>query len=195
MSWVAIDRGVKIAQRLDRGMYVTEWSKLADSIREDIFKYGWDEELGSFVQAYGTKNLDAANLLMEEVGLIKADDPRYISTVLKIKDELYKKGFMFRYVNEDDFGMPTNSFVLCNFWLVNALYKIGKKNEAVEVFENILSCSNHLGLLSEHIDVESRELMGNFPQAYSHLGLIQSALLLTGAEEESGDEVFTFLKP
>jgi GH15 family glucan-1,4-alpha-glucosidase len=195
MSWVAIDRGVKIAQRLDRGMYVLEWSKLADTIREDIFKNGWDEELGSFVQAYGTKNLDASNLLMEEVGLIEADDPKYISTVLKIRDELYKNGFMFRYVNEDDFGIPTNSFVLCNFWLVNALYKIGRKNEALDVFENILSCANHVGLLSEHIDVETRELMGNFPQAYSHLGLIQSALLLNGAAEEIDEDVFKWLKP
>lgn len=195
MSWVAIDRGVKIAQRLDRGMYVMEWTKLADTIREEIFAKGWNQELGAFVQAYGTKNLDAANLLMEEVGLVEADDPRYISTVLKIKEELYRKRFMFRYINEDDFGIPTNSFVLCNFWLVNALFKIGRKDEALEVFENILSCENHVGLLSEHIDVENRELMGNFPQAYSHLGLIQSALLLNGAAGEFDEDVFRFLKP
>lgn len=195
MSWVAIDRGVKIAQRLDRGQYVMEWTKLADTIREDIFKNGWDPDLGAFVQAYGTKNLDAANLLMEETGFIEADDPRYISTVLKIKEELYRNGYMFRYINEDDFGIPTNSFVLCNFWLVNSLHKIGRKEEALEVFENILSCVNHLGLLAEHVDVETKELMGNFPQAYSHLGLIQSALLINGAVGEFDEDVFSFLKP
>jgi GH15 family glucan-1,4-alpha-glucosidase len=195
MSWVAVDRGVRIAQRLDRGIYVMEWTKLADSIREDIFTHGWNEELGSFVQAYGTNNLDAASLLMEEVGLIKADDPRYISTVLKIRDELYKNNFMFRYINEDDFGIPTNSFVLCNFWLVNSLYKIGRKEEALEVFENIISCANHVGLLSEHIDIQTKELLGNFPQAYSHLGLIQSALLINGATWVFDEDIFKFIKP
>lgn len=195
MSWVAVDRGVKIAKRLDREMYVNEWTMLADEIREDIFTNGWDDELGSFVQAYGTRNLDAASLLMEEVGLIRAEDPRYISTVLKIRDELYKDGFMFRYINEDDFGVPSNSFVLCNFWLINSLYKIGRKEEAVEVFENIVSCVNHVGLLSEHIDTQTRELLGNFPQAYSHLGLIQSALLLNNVKVEFDENIFRFIKP
>lgn len=102
---------------------------------------------------------------------------------------------MFRYVNEDDFGIPTNSFVLCNFWLVNGLYKIGRKEEALEVFENIISCANHVGLLSEHIDIQTKELLGNFPQAYSHLGLIQSALLINDATGEFDEDVFRFLKP
>jgi len=195
MSWVAIDRGVKIAQMLDRGFNALEWTKLADTIREDIFTNGWNQELGAFVQAYGSKSLDASNLLMEEVGFIEVDDPRYISTVLKTKEQLYKKGFMFRYINEDDFGKPTGSFILCNFWLVNSLYKIGQKKEALEIFENILSCTNHLGLLSEHIDVESRELLGNFPQAYSHLGLIQSTLIINDAVDKVDDDIFRFIKP
>jgi len=182
MSWVAVDRGMKIAQLLDKDFYIDEWKCLADTIRDDVFKNGWDEETGSFVQYYGSKDLDASNLLMEEFGMIDACDPRYVSTVMKTKEQLLMNGLMFRYVNEDDFGKPSASFVLCNFWLVNSLFKIGHRKEAVELFENILSHVNHAGLLSEHIDTNTGELLGNFPQAYSHLGIIQSALLLNGEE-------------
>lgn len=195
MSWVAIDRGVKIASMLDRDFYVDEWSALADTIRDDIMANGWDEELGAFVQYYGSKNLDASNLLLEEIGFIEADDPRYISTVMKTRDQLCRNGFMFRYLHEDDFGVPRSSFVLCTFWLVNSLYKIGHHDEALEIFNNIIGCSNHVGLLSEHIDIETRELLGNFPQAYSHLGLIQSALLINGQDMSFENENFRFIKP
>jgi GH15 family glucan-1,4-alpha-glucosidase len=195
MSWMAVDRGVKIAQMLDRDFYVQEWSTLADTIKSDIFTNGWDEEIGSFVQYYGAKCLDASNLLMEEAGIIDVRDPWYISTVLKTREYLGKNGFMFRYINEDDFGKPTNSFILCNFWLVNSLFKIGYKKDAVELFENILSCANHVGLLSEHIHVDNRELLGNFPQAYSHLGLIQSALLINGEEITFEHDIFRYIKP
>ncbi len=195
MSWVAIDRGVKIARMLDRDFYVDAWSDLADKIRDDIMTKGWDEEVGAFVQYYGSKHLDASNLLLEDIGFISADDPRYISTVLKTRDELCKDGFMFRYLNEDDFGVPRSSFVLCTFWLVNSLYKIGHCDEALKVFNNILSCSNHLGLLSEHVDIKTRELLGNFPQAYSHLGLIQSALLINGEDISFENDIFRYVKP
>ncbi|MBE0676050.1 MAG: glycoside hydrolase family 15 protein, partial [Bacteroidales bacterium] len=111
MSWVAVDRGVKIASMLDRDFYVDEWSSLAERIKSDIMQNGWSEERGAFVQYYGSTHLDASNLLLEEIGLINADDPRYISTVLKTRDELCRNGFMFRYLNEDDFGVPRSSFV------------------------------------------------------------------------------------
>jgi len=195
MSWVAIDRGVKIAQMLDRDFYVDEWSALADRIREDIFENGWDEQIGSFVQYYGSKDLDASNLLMEEFGIIDAGDPRFVNTVLKTREYLLKNGLMFRYIHEDDFGRPSGSFIMCNFWLVNSLYKTGYKSEAVELFENVLGYANHVGLLSEHIDVQNGELLGNFPQAYSHLGLIQSALLLNGEEMTFDYDYFRFIKP
>jgi GH15 family glucan-1,4-alpha-glucosidase len=195
MSWVAVDRGVKIAQLLDRNFYIDEWSCLAETIRNDIFTWGWDEELGSFVQYYGSKDLDASTLLMEEFGLIDAGDPRFVSTVLKTKEHLLKNGLMFRYVHEDDFGRPSGSFVLCNFWLVNSLYKTGHRKEAIELFENVLRYTNHLGLLSEHIDTSTGELLGNFPQAYSHLGIIQSALLINGEEMTFESDNFRFIKP
>ena len=195
MSWVAVDRAMKIAQILERDLYVCEWTKLAEIIREDIFKNGWDEETGSFVQYYGSKDLDSSNLLMEEFGLIEADDPRFVSTVLKTREYLTKDGLAFRYINEDDFGKPSGSFVLCNFWLVNSLCKTGFKEEAVELFEKIISCTNHLGLLSEHIQIGTGDLLGNFPQAYSHLGIIQSALLLNGMEMTFDNDIFKFIKP
>jgi len=195
MSWVTVDRGVKIARMLDKDFYVDEWSELAIKIRDDIMSNGWDEEVGAFVQYYGSKNLDASNLLLEEIGFIEANDPRYISTVLKTRDELCKNGFMFRYLNEDDFGVPRSSFVLCSFWMVNSLYKIGHREEAMEIFNNNVSCLNHVGLLSEHIDIKTRELLGNFPQAYSHLGLIQSALLINGEDISFENEIFRFIKP
>ena len=195
MSWVAVDRGVRIARMLDRDFYVDEWSELADSIKKDILANGWDEEVGAFVHYYGSKHLDASNLLLEEIGLIEADDPRYISTVLKTKEELCKNGFMFRYIAEDDFGVPQSSFVLCTFWMVNSLYKIGHRDEALAIFNNTLSCANHVGLLSEHIDTGTRELLGNFPQAYSHLGLIQTALLINGEDISFENEIFRFIKP
>ena len=195
MSWLAISKGVKIAQMLDKDFYVDEWGKIADNIKQDVFTNGWDEETGAFVQYYGSKSLDAANLLMEEAGIIEADDPRYISTVLKIKETLLINGFMYRYIDEDDFGKPSGSFILCNFWLINSLYRIGYKEEALELFENVLSCANHLGLLSEHINTDSMELLGNFPQAYSHLGLIQSALLINGQDISFSSDTFKFIKP
>jgi len=195
MSWVAFDRGVKIAKMFCKDLYINAWSNLAETVKEDILTKGWDEETGAFVQYYGSKDLDASNLLMEEFGFIEADDPKYINTVLKTRERLIKKGFVFRYINSDDFGKPAGSFILCNFWLINSLYKIGYKKEAGELFENILSNSNHVGLLSEHIEIETRELLGNFPQAYSHLGLIQSALLLNGQKMTFDNKHFKFIKP
>ena len=195
MSWVAIDRGVKIASMLDRDFYVEAWSELAATIKSEIMEKGWDQEVGAFTQYYGSKHLDAANLLLEEIGFIEVDDPKYVSTVLKTRDELCRDGFMFRYLNEDDFGVPRSSFVLCTFWLVNSLYKTGHREEALRIFNNTISCANHVGLLSEHIDTVTRELLGNFPQAYSHLGLIQSALLINGEEISFENERFRFIKP
>jgi alpha,alpha-trehalase len=195
MSWVAVDRAVKIACMFGKDIYKEEWEKLAGLIRDDIFTNGWDKEAGAFVQSYGSKDLDASNLLMEEYGLIDPGDPRYISTVLKTRDQLTRNGFVFRYMNEDDFGKPSGSFILCNFWLVNSLYRIGHVEEARELFERILHCSNHLGLLSEHIDIRTKKFLGNFPQAYSHLGLIQSALILNGKEMSFDNKIFRFIKP
>lgn len=195
MSWVAVERAVKIAGIFGKTDYIAEWGVLAETIREDILTNGWNEKVGSFVQYYGSEEIDASNLLMEEFGLLDAADPRYVSTVLKTKEKLTKNGFVFRYIHEDDFGKPTGSFILCNFWLVNSLYKTGFEKEARELFEHTIVSANHLGLLSEHIHTETGELLGNFPQAYSHLGLIQSALVLNGKEMFFDSDIFRYIKP
>jgi alpha,alpha-trehalase len=116
---------------------------------------------------------------MENFGFIEAGDPRYISTVKKTQKELSRNGLMYRYRNRDDFGLPTSSFTICTFWLIQALYKIGETEEARKLFDQLIKYSNHLGIFSEDIDFETKRLLGNFPQAYSHLALIETAMLFS----------------
>ncbi|MBN2481609.1 MAG: glycoside hydrolase family 15 protein [Bacteroidales bacterium] len=177
--WVAVDRGIKIARMLHRAEYIEEWEKIANQIRYDIMSKGWSGTKQSFVQVYGGEDLDASLLLMEDSGFLKADDERYVSTVIAVKKELLRDGLMYRYKNPDGLGIPSSSFTTCTFWLVSSLYKIGMKDEAKQIFEESVSCANHLGLLSEDIDFSSRRLLGNFPQGYSHIALIQSAILFS----------------
>ena len=180
LCWVAIDRAIKIAELINKHEYLTGWHALANRIKKDIFKKAWNEKIGAFTQFYGADDLDASNLLMEVYGFIDATDPKYINTVKATQAALCKDGLMYRYKNRDDFGLPTSSFTICTFWLINGLYKIGEKKEAIKLFEQLLSYSNHVGLYSEDIDFESKRLLGNFPQAYSHLALIETATLISG---------------
>lgn len=182
LCWVAIDRAQKIAKLLRRDTYEKAWNELKLDIELDIHKNAWSDEKHAFTQAYGSNDLDAAILLMENYGFIKADDQRYKKTVLAIQKELEHDGLMFRYKNEDDFGEPKSAFTICSFWLINSLYKIGLKDEATRKFEQLLSSSNHLGLFSEDLDFKTRRLLGNFPQAYSHLAIIETAITLSGDE-------------
>ena len=119
---------------------------------------------------------------METYGFIEADDPRFISTVKATEKELCKDGLMYRYKNKDDFGLPSSSFTICSFWFINSLYKIGEIEKAKSMFDQLLSYSNHLGLFSEDIDFKTKRLLGNFPQAYSHLALIQTAINFSGGK-------------
>jgi len=195
LSWVAVDRGCKIARMVKKQKYADAWSELQEKIKNDILENGWNPDIKSFTQSYGSRYLDASALLMEDYGFIEASDPMYINTVLNIKENLCKDGMMFRYTNRDDFGKPHNSLIICTFWLINSLWKIGDREEAKTLFEKMLKLSNHLGLFSEHIDVKTHQLLGNFPQGYSHLGLIQSALILNGINPEIEESLFTFIKP
>ncbi len=184
LCWVAIDRGVKIAELLCITEKAEKWQKLRDEIAEDIKLNAWSEEKQAYTQSYHSPHLDASTLLMESYGFIEAKDPRYISTVLATERELCKDGLMYRYINQDDFGLPSSSFTICSFWFINSLYKIGKKKEAKKLFDQILSYSNHLGLFSEDIDFETKRLLGNFPQAYSHLALIETAINFSELSDE-----------
>ncbi len=182
LCWVAIDRALRIARLLNMKSYYTPWANLCATIKADILQHAWNDSAGSFTQAYGNHNLDAANLLLEPYGFIAADDLKYIGTVKATQVMLSQNGLMYRYRNEDDFGQPNSSFTICTFWLINALYKIGEKEVAVNLFEQVLGYSNHLGLFSEGIDFESKRLLGNFPQAYSHLSLIETAINISSGE-------------
>lgn len=191
LCWVALDRASMIASLLKKDYYSKMWKTISDQIQLDILKNGWNEHMQSFAQFYGSDYVDAANLLMEPYGFLKADDPKYISTVKKTEERLCKNGLMYRYLNEDDFGKPQSSFTLCSFWMISALFKTGEKEKALSMLENLLSHSNHLGLFSEDIDFESGRLLGNFPQAYSHLALIDTVILLTSEKQPSSPEPVT----
>ncbi|HET7361586.1 MAG TPA: glycoside hydrolase family 15 protein [Salinimicrobium sp.] len=175
LCWVAIDRAIKIGQILRKGINEEAWTELRKKIYDDIYTNGWNEEVQAYTQSYGSKNMDASTLLMETYGFIKAKDPRFISTVKATEKDLCYNGLLYRYKNKDDFGKPTSSFTICTFWFINSLYKIGERKKAIKMFNDLLSHSNHLGLFSEDIDFETKRLLGNFPQAYSHLALIETA--------------------
>ena len=179
MCWVALDRAAKIASFLGRPDYEARDRAQADAIREYVFTKGWNPEIQSFSQYYGSKNVDASLLLMEQYGFIDADDERYIKTVDRIKQELFHKGLVYRYKDNDDFGVPTSAFTICAFWLVRALYVTGRQEEAVALFDEIITYSNHVGLFSEDLNFDTKRQLGNFPQAYSHLALIDVVELIS----------------
>jgi alpha,alpha-trehalase len=180
MSWVAMDRASKIALLLNKDFYSQTWRGVANDIKEDVLRNGWNDDLQTFTQAYANSEVDASLLLMAEYGFIPATDLKYQKTVLAVKNALFYNGLVYRYVNSDDFGKPESSFTICTFWLVQALFRIGMTEEAKNIFDNLLACGNHLGLFSEDIDFSTKRLLGNFPQAYSHLALINTATLFSG---------------
>lgn len=179
MCWVALDRAVNIARLLHDYDNAEIWEAEAEKIKEDVLKNGWNAEVQSFTQTYCNTDLDSSLLLMEFYGFIDGTDEKFICTVEAIQQNLEYNGLYFRYKNQDDFGVPTSAFTICTFWMVRALYAIGKKEDAEKLFEELLQYSNHLGLFSEDLNFETKEQLGNFPQAYSHLALINSALLFT----------------
>ncbi|TLX74909.1 glycoside hydrolase family 15 protein [Labilibacter sediminis] len=194
LCWVAIDRAQKIATLLKQDDYIEKWKTLEDEIRADIELNAWSEAKQAYAQAYGTDDLDAAVLLMESYGFIEASDPRFKSTVLSIQKDLEHNGLMYRYINKDDFGLPKSAFTICSFWLVNALYKIGEKEAAIERFENLLTYNNHLGLFSEDLDFETKQQLGNFPQAYSHLALIETAITISEGEITKEEKILDAIR-
>ena len=179
MCWVSLDCGMKIAQLLNMRDYAKQWKKEADRIKKDVLENGWNEQMQSFTQTYNGTDLDASLLLMEEYGFISGSDDRFKKTVQSIKKELFYKGLMYRYVNSDDFGRLSSSFTICTFWLIRGLYVTGEIEEAKDIFDRIVGYSNHLGLFSEDLDFETKRQLGNFPQAYSHLALINTAALFS----------------
>ena len=176
LCWVAIDRAIKISNLIKKGRKTDRWIPLRDEIKNDILSNAWNPKIKAFSQSYGSDFLDASVLLMESYGFIESKDPKYIDTVKAIEKELMYDGLLFRYKNNDDFGEPKSSFTVCTFWYINSLFKIGEKTKAKRLFDQLLSNSNHLGLFSEDLDFKTKKMLGNFPQAYSHLALIETAM-------------------
>ena len=179
MCWAGADRLARIAAHLgieDRARY---WGDAAERLRGEILDNAYNQKRNSFVEAWNGDQLDGSLLLLLELGFVDEDDPRFAGTVDAIGAELKRGKYLMRYAKEDDFGAPENAFVICNFWYIDALVELGRTDEAREMFEDMLSRRNHLGLLSEDLDPETGELWGNFPQTYSMVGLINSAMLLS----------------
>jgi GH15 family glucan-1,4-alpha-glucosidase len=182
MAWVAFDRGVRAHDEFGRDGPVERWRALCDEIKEEVLTRGWSETKQSFTQSYDTEALDASALIMPLVGFLPATDPRIVSTVDALKRELLVDGLLLRYRTEDDGvdGLPAGEgvFLACSFWLVEVLALQGRRDEATELFERLLALRNDVGLLAEEYDPRSGRQLGNFPQAFTHLALVEAAVAL-----------------
>lgn len=174
MSWAAADRMATLAARHTPAR-TAEWHKAAESIREQIISHAWNPRMNTFTASYGGDDLDASLLEMASLRFLPPDDPRLRATVQAIRDGLSQDGWMLRYRIDDGFGRPTVAFLICSFWLVEALVTIGETIEARDIMAHIRSAYSPLGLLSEDCETGVRRMWGNFPQAYSHIGLIHAA--------------------
>jgi GH15 family glucan-1,4-alpha-glucosidase len=179
MNWAACDRLAKIAGALGLPERHTYWRERADVIRERALREAWSERRQAFAESFGGSELDASVLLMAEVGFIEPRDPRFVATVDALEKTLCDGPFMRRYEAADDFGKPETSFNICTFWRIDALARIGRREQAREIFEAMLAARNHLGLLSEDTHPVTGEMWGNFPQTYSMVGLINGAVRLS----------------
>jgi GH15 family glucan-1,4-alpha-glucosidase len=181
MAWVAFDRAIRMAERFEVDAPLEQWRSSRAEIHSDVCELGFDAERGTFTQHYGSHALDAAVLLIPKVGFLPPDDPRVLSTIDVIARELDDGGLVRRYsTDEADDGLPgaEGVFLPCSFWLADALALAGRVDEAADLFERLLALSNDVGLISEEYDVRSRRLVGNFPQAFTHLQMVKTACLL-----------------
>ncbi len=179
MCWAACDRLAKIAAHRGLAERAHLWQGRADSVRSTILARAWNDEIGTFTESFGGDALDAGLLLMAEVGFLEPGDPRFRSTLEQIESGLRHGNHLFRYTAADDFGVPKTAFNICTFWYIDALARVGRVSEAREIFESMLACRNRLGLLSEDIDPATGEHWGNYPQTYSLVGIINSAMRLS----------------
>ena len=184
MCWAGCQRLEAIAAHLgleDRAAY---WRGQAAKIHAEMLEKSWNQKRGAFTAAFGADDLDASVLLLSELGAVEADDPRFVSTVMAIEKELKRDLNVMRYSSADDFGLPETAFLICRFWLIDALWAIGRKQDARDMFVDALKLRNSYGLMSEDVHPATKELWGNFPQTYSMAGLILSALRLSKSWED-----------
>jgi GH15 family glucan-1,4-alpha-glucosidase len=184
MNWTALDCAVKLAPVIgasdDR---VARWTEQRDEIRAAILDQGWSEAAGAYTQAFGRDDLDASVLMMPLVGFLPATDPRMHATIDAIADQLTdEQGFVFRYLNEDGLSGGEGTFGICTFWLAECLARAGEVDRARVLFDRMAACANDVGLLAEEVDPATGELLGNYPQAFTHIGLIHAALAIADAQ-------------
>jgi GH15 family glucan-1,4-alpha-glucosidase len=182
MAWLAFDRAIKSAEQFKLTGPVARWRAVRQQIHENVCAHGYDAGLGSFVRSYGTKDLDASLLLLPAIGFLPPDDPRITGTVAQIERTLMRDGFLLRYKpDEAADGLPggEGAFLACSFWLVDAYVLLNRHDDAAALFERLVALCNDVGLLSEEYDVAGRNALGNFPQAFSHLSLVNSACNLS----------------
>jgi len=183
MCWVALDRALKLADRLDAADRAGRWTAARDEIWSTVVSEGWNDAAGAFTQSFGSEALDASALMIPIVGFLPPDDPRVLSTIDAIATRLTDpRGLVFRYVAGDGLAGAEGTFLLCTFWLAQALAMAGRADEAREVFERAAAFVNDVGLLAEEVDPATGELLGNFPQAFSHIGLVNAAWAITQAQ-------------
>ncbi|WP_433985352.1 glycoside hydrolase family 15 protein [Tunturiibacter empetritectus] len=185
MCWVALDRGIQMAELLHAADRVLSWKQTREEIREAILSQGWSQKAGSFSQAFGTDDLDASSLMIPIVGFLPADDARVLSTIEATVTHLTDQhGLVFRYIAQDGLAGKEGSFLLCTFWLAQSQAMSGQLDRAKVTFAKAVGFANDVGLLSEEILPDTKELLGNFPQAFSHIGLINAAWAIF--QRESG---------
>lgn len=185
MCWAACDRLARIAARLGLSERASYWAGQAGRIRSVILEKAWSEKQGSFVASFSSDYLDASLLTLADLGFVSPQDPKFLGTIAAVEKELRSGPYLFRYKSEDDFGAPETAFNICTFWYINALASVGRRDEARELFDNMLAHRTSLGLLSEDLDPVTGELWGNFPQTYSMVGIIAAATRLSSSWEES----------
>jgi alpha,alpha-trehalase len=183
MCWVALDRAVALGETLNAIDRVEEWKQTQNQIREAILTKGWSDRAKAFTQSFGSDDLDASNLMLSLVGFLPPDDPRVLSTIAATEERLTdERGLVFRYRSRDGLEGDEGTFLLCTFWLAQALAQSGQAARARSVFERAAAFVNDVGLLAEEVDPSSGELLGNFPQAFSHIGLVNAAWAISETE-------------
>ena len=184
MCWAGCSRLAAIASHLGLHRKAAKWSEVAGNLQTTLLERAWSEKRGAFTAGFGVEDLDASVLLLPEIGLIEPNDPRYTSTVAAIEKDLRRGQHIMRYANQDDFGMPEAAFLTCRFWLIDAWWWLGRREEARDLFVDALGHRNRYGLLAEDIHPQTGELWGNFPQTYSMAGLILTAMRLSRSWED-----------
>jgi len=184
MCWAACNRLGAIAAHLGLADRATHWNDTADTIQKALLERAWNPARGAFTGEFGSDALDASVLQIAELGLVEPSDPRFVSTVSAIERELFRHNHVLRYVSEDDFGLPETAFLVCRFWLIDAWWSLGRRDEARALFVDALKMRNRYGLLSEDVHPKTGALWGNFPQTYSMAGLILTAMRLSRSWED-----------